>query len=608
MANFYWRLINSVAPSISVSGWTEYRDSDVTRLDTHAFVQWVISWFEVTTNLVSQWVWFINCLRTTTTPNENFFLLALSDNDHVIDTSWTKKIRLEVPIDHINDATQNTNPAGLGNVELKEGASYPTENYIPLASIVGGVITDERVTVTLTDIALDLANRQIIIDIEAELISLQNQIDWLSSWGSLGKYFFWEGVTIQDQVFLEWRRLYSDITELKSAPTGTVNWNLIQSIWVWTWYWTSFDCITDWIIWDVIWWPIYIFGWTVLVTLRLYNVTDSIEEFSYTTNVFNFLDRTSYFNKQIVAWKTYRIEQSTTTVTAWKEAYYTNNVWVLDNGNHFVNNFAGWWTIGYCIKNMEIDYNNPSIEKNLWDIWANERQTFKIVGWVDAFDQTRLALWKNQWGNPVDNVILRIETDSAWEPSGSLVHANATATIPWTWLTQVVLQDELVSLLWSITLVEWTVYHVVLSRSGALSGSDYYIVWYGSEETRSRTGLLYDGATWWNSFVDFPYFPVGTGSFTENNGLKKNLACLTDPNKTYQREHLWQMASPSAVLWEEKNVFVLGYVPQVGLTPWDTMRLSDSVPWGITSVVQVGDVKVGKAITEEVMRIQYPPL
>lgn len=50
-----------------------------------------------------------------------------------------------------------------------------------------------------------------------------------------------------------------------------------------------------------------------------------------------------------------------------------------------------------------------------------------------TIDKILLSLWKQ--GNPTDNLIMRIETDTTDSPSGTLVHANAQCTINYTALS-----------------------------------------------------------------------------------------------------------------------------------------------------------------------------
>lgn len=84
---------------------------------------------------------------------------------------------------------------------------------------------------------------------------------------------------------------------------------------------------------------------------------------------------------------------------------------------------------------------------------------------------TQVAVMLNKAGSPTDNVELRIETDSGGDPSGTLVHANATKSIAasgistsFTWYTFVFPG--------TFSLSSGTQYHIVMQRSGAFSQTD----------------------------------------------------------------------------------------------------------------------------------------
>jgi len=68
--------------------------------------------------------------------------------DTVIDTTGTKKVRLEVDQAYIDDPTTiPTDRSGVATIET--GASYPgSGNFVKLASITSGSITDEREYIT----------------------------------------------------------------------------------------------------------------------------------------------------------------------------------------------------------------------------------------------------------------------------------------------------------------------------------------------------------------------------------------------------------------------------------------------------------------------------
>lgn len=103
----------------------------------------------VTTNTVAIGKCLIHCTRTSTTPNEDLWVVFENTAAVTIDTSGTKKVWIAITQANINDGSLNVDPTGASIGAIATGAAYPAGNYIPLASITGGVITDARPTSTL---------------------------------------------------------------------------------------------------------------------------------------------------------------------------------------------------------------------------------------------------------------------------------------------------------------------------------------------------------------------------------------------------------------------------------------------------------------------------
>lgn len=93
------------------------------------------------------------------------------------------------------------------------------------------------------------------------------------------------------------------------------------------------------------------------------------------------------------------------------------------------------------------------------------------VGSGSSMSSFNMALKKT--GAPADNLIVRIETDSAGAPSGSLADANATASISGAGLTTSYV-DTTVTFGGAFTLTAGVLYWVVLYRSGAEDDTNYY--------------------------------------------------------------------------------------------------------------------------------------
>lgn len=110
----------------------------------------------VTTGQVDTWEAFILCTRT----NGQKVMVHYENTEAVvIVTTGTKKVWIGVDQSKLDDGSANALD-GSGIASIQTGASYPSSNYIPLASITGGVITDARVFVDTLDKKLDVADYQ----------------------------------------------------------------------------------------------------------------------------------------------------------------------------------------------------------------------------------------------------------------------------------------------------------------------------------------------------------------------------------------------------------------------------------------------------------------
>ena len=121
------------------------------------------------------------------------------------------------------------------------------------------------------------------------------------------------------------------------------------------------------------------------------------------------------------------------------------------------------------------------LQIKMWDLAATTRRSTNIIG--NGVSASTLKLWLAKVGAPTDNLTVRIETNNAWNPSGTLAHANATWNIAWTWLTTTVV-DTTVTFAWAFTLTDNTLYHIVIQRVNAVDPANYYIIWGVSRNVR----------------------------------------------------------------------------------------------------------------------------
>lgn len=117
-------------------------DKDLTAGLLAILNQWVIeglgiSWSGASANVLP-WKALIECIRTN---GEKVMVFFENTANVAVDLTGTKKLYIAVTQAKIDDGSSNSlDGTGIGSIQT--GASYPASNYIPLASITGGVITD----------------------------------------------------------------------------------------------------------------------------------------------------------------------------------------------------------------------------------------------------------------------------------------------------------------------------------------------------------------------------------------------------------------------------------------------------------------------------------
>ena len=92
---------------------------------------WVFDGLNVESGVVRSWRAIIECTRS----NGDTIAVVFENTDDVaISTSWTKKVFIEVTQSKIDDGSANQED-WTGIASIKTATSYPSSNYIPLASI-----------------------------------------------------------------------------------------------------------------------------------------------------------------------------------------------------------------------------------------------------------------------------------------------------------------------------------------------------------------------------------------------------------------------------------------------------------------------------------------
>lgn len=146
-----------------LNGVTVERDTDYTAFAQTVLRAGVVSGLAVTSGSVAAGIAFIKVTRTSTTPDEDIIVKFENTAAVTIDTTGTKKVWIEITQANVNDPGLNlADGTGVGSIQT--GASYPASNYIPLASISSGTITDARVPVTA--VARDLNGNEYPIAVD----------------------------------------------------------------------------------------------------------------------------------------------------------------------------------------------------------------------------------------------------------------------------------------------------------------------------------------------------------------------------------------------------------------------------------------------------------
>lgn len=139
-----------------------YLDHDVSSLDYALVNQGIIEWMNVTTGFVEVGCALVAVTRTTTTPHQKFLVHVEILTRESVDSSWNKKIWIEVNKNYVNDGTLATNPNGTEIARIMTGANYPWNDvfYLPLASINNGIISDERCFISQKPITTKIPDKR----------------------------------------------------------------------------------------------------------------------------------------------------------------------------------------------------------------------------------------------------------------------------------------------------------------------------------------------------------------------------------------------------------------------------------------------------------------
>lgn len=149
--------------------------------------------------------------------------------------------------------------------------------------------------------------------------------------------------------------------------------------------------------------------------------------------------------------------------------------------------------------------------QSIWEHYSNGRYAVRHIWNGVAMTTLNHALKK--FVSPSSNLYLRIETDNAWAPSGTLFHANATSSIAPGSLTTS-LADTVLTLAWSITIPEGTVVRLVFYMSSdgtyantTINSTNFYGIGTDPTNTTTRINKCRNGTTWTDAYYKKELFP-----------------------------------------------------------------------------------------------------
>lgn len=167
---------------------------------------------------------------------------------------------------------------------------------------------------------------------------------------------------------------------------------------------------------------------------------------------------------------------------------------------------------------------------NIGDVLGNSRYAFPIFGtWLPM---TTVNLWLKKFVSPSVDLKLRIETNNAGAPSGTIYPTTTETTIATSGLTTSIV-DKTVTLAQSITIPLWTIVRWVLYPgtygSETINWTNYFGVAYWTNDTTTRGHKPWDWSSRTNntSIVDSAWFTFWSTTSLSTNYWYRIYANIT---------------------------------------------------------------------------------
>lgn len=496
----------------------------------------------ITTNQIDTGRAFITMKRTTTTPNEEFLTVVEVNSAQAIDTTGDGYIVISLDQTRLNDPS-SIDATGSNVATIEKVAVLPADNYILLASLASGVITDERTWAVLNE----------------EIIPTT--------------YFYDEDEEVSDTyvITINGIKEYTDGMEVafKAATANTDAATLnINSIGAKEIVKNHNITLTSGDI-DV----------SQIVEVR-YNATDDV--FEMTSQVANPTSVPQFASEA---------EAIAGTITDKMMSPLRVNQSTITHQFNAIENIIGGNAV--CVLDYEETPYPVASADNIvgWSSASLEKDSSEIVGAGIHIQSIQFEALKI--GTPLSDLFVRIETDSGGLPSGTLVDANAIASIPESSLTTTRTAYK-IDFADNILLASGTTYHIVFECTP--DASNYYAVRGTGSSLYANKGATFNGSIW--TETSDPLYITLFGA----SGVSK-----TQANNTELLSFVG-FANGSATAGNSLNVKVGGIIS--GLTGLETNKvyyLSDTAG-EISTTAGTNSVKVGRAISSTELLIIQPPL
>ena len=236
-----------------------------------------------------------------------------------------------------------------------------------------------------------------------------------------------------------------------------------------------------------------------------------------------------------------------------------------------------------------------SNKQNIGDVVGNTRVAFPVIS--TGVDTTTFKVSICKTSSPSVNLNFRLETDNAGSPSGTLFHANATATIAAASLTTS-LADTTMTRAGAFTAptIGTKCWLVVGQASDTVNGTNYYNIGYSTNDTTTR-GLELWNTTWWA-------IATSKRCYISWAMIQNQLLSLTDSDFAYKVDLYW-ISTESKWIGAYPKLTLQGInTNQSGLT-YETPYYLSWTPWAISSTAGTNKKTVWLGIADSKISVLY---